>query len=138
MLSLTEKTRFHRVMPAAVSGTSTLTTTALDLAGGGAAVCFALTVSSITGVSIQRQQTLDGSTWTNSGSAFVPTAANAPIALDYLDPDTSKGTQVRLEITRGSAAAVSDVLALQHDARRVPTTQPTNTQTHILTGSEVV
>lgn len=130
---LTEETKITRVSDAVAAGTTDVNSTGVDMSGF-SAVAFlvalgTLTATAVTSIKLQQSDD-DGSADAYSdleGSAI--TVADDDDNQIFVAEVVRPGKKyVRCVVDRGTANAVIDsIVAIQHQARSVPTTQPATT-----------
>lgn len=131
-MHLTDKTKTTRVMNAVAAGTTSQTSSVIDMQGFDGcrftALFGALTATQVTSLKVQQSDNSDGSSAEDltgaSTAALADGDGNKCLIVDVLRPTKR---YLKAVVVRGTANAVIDgVIAEQYTARTLPTTQPTS------------
>jgi hypothetical protein len=118
-----------KITTAAVTatGTTTISATALDMAGWDG-VCFIVRLGSPAtnnNIRVQQDVASGGSFADLVGTKVGDHATDNPLVLDIKRPQKQF---VRVQVTRGTTTTIDTLVAIQYRARRRPATQPSGTQ----------
>lgn len=130
MINLTKETKVARVLNATAAGTSTLTSSVVDMKGydGCTFACLLgdVTDTSVLTLTVQSGAESDGSDMANvteSTTTFTADATNADSKVLVVEVNRPLRRYVRVELVRSTAnAAVDGILAIQTDPQSEPTT----------------
>lgn len=130
MFSLVKEAVLTRVSNAVAAGTTDVECTSVDMAGFDAVAFFVslgtLTSTAVTSVKVQGSS--DNSTFTDLESTAITVADDDDNQIFVAEVVRPPYRYVRCVIDRGTANAVIDsVVAVQHQARFMPVTQPATT-----------
>lgn len=113
--------------PAVATGTSTITGTAIDMAGfqGAMFVVRLGSPSTTNNIRVSQCDTVAGTYADLTGTLVGNHATDTPLIVDVVN---TKEQFLKYVITRGTGSTIGDVMVIQYGARLRPATQPTGTQ----------
>ena len=130
MKSLVKDTKITRVSNAVAAGTTDVEATSVDMAGFDA-VAFVVEFGAITSTavtSVKIQQSSDNSTFEDVEDTAITVADDDDNQVFVAEVIRPEKRYVRCVVDRGTANAVIDsIVAIQHQARELPVTQPSTT-----------
>ena len=118
MQNLSNHARFFRLAAATASGTSTVETDSVDLSLGEGVVFLVYVATAAANVVIHAAQSPDDIAFVRTAGGVVPTVSGNLVVIDLYRPRQTMGRWGRLEIVRGTATALGDVLAIPYNGRR--------------------
>jgi len=130
MKSLVKDSKITRVSNAVAAGTTDVEATSVDMSGFDA-VAFIVefgTITSTAVTSVKIQQSSDNSTFEDVAGTSITVADDDDNQVFVAEVVRPEKRYVRCVVDRGTANAVIDsIVAIQHQARELPVTQPATT-----------
>lgn len=113
--------------PAVATGTSTITGTAVDMAGfeGAMFIVRLGSPSTTNNIRVSQCDTVGGTYADLTGTLVGNHATDTPLVVDVV---RTKEQFLKYVVTRGTGTTIGEVTVIQYGARTRPTTQPSGTQ----------